>query len=282
MFCNKCGAEIPERTKFCTQCGAKAEISKPAPTRPALPSSKTLGYVILGIAALFVLLIIGVIFQSTIGASLAHRSKLIKARGLAARGQYYDALGILMTMDPNASQSAEDNLVMGECYLGLEQFDEANHAFAQVMFRDSEKYKKQIGKIYVDAIRKMLSGNSTSEAWSYEWSYNLEKCIGSALVYCPQHRSEIAGMLLSSVSNYAEAGGELSDVEDFIRKAVELDPQLKSRAASMCAETSQRWSKATNYRQAYEWLALASELDSSYEKWASSYYKWLHRSRRYY
>ena len=43
MFCNKCGKELPDGTKFCSGCGAQLKAPAAAPTAPAATSTPRVG-----------------------------------------------------------------------------------------------------------------------------------------------------------------------------------------------------------------------------------------------
>lgn len=43
MFCNKCGKELPDGTKFCSGCGAQLKVPATAPTVPAATSTPQVG-----------------------------------------------------------------------------------------------------------------------------------------------------------------------------------------------------------------------------------------------
>ena len=57
MFCQKCGCELPEDAKFCSNCGTSVYFSNNAEIKPGLPKKKLMHrgtYTIFAIAFIFV------------------------------------------------------------------------------------------------------------------------------------------------------------------------------------------------------------------------------------
>lgn len=61
MFCNNCGNQIPEGTKFCNNCGASQDMA-PAPTQPAAPKkNNTLLIAIVAAIAVVVIAVVAIL-----------------------------------------------------------------------------------------------------------------------------------------------------------------------------------------------------------------------------
>lgn len=112
-FCNKCGAELPENSKFCTSCGAKAEnnvaaeapvfetpveeapkatetYSMPTQTAPVQKEKKPVNkklFIIIGAAALALILMIVVI---VVISNIVKTNKEIKAKTITLNEEYFE------------------------------------------------------------------------------------------------------------------------------------------------------------------------------------------------
>ena len=183
------------------------------------------------------------------------------ARKLVDAGLYQQALSVLQQEKARRPDEPELDLLLGECYLGMGHDRSAEEAFGKAEFREPERYKAEVAKLYVAAVQRALDQNQEADFWDYRVSGYAD----AAVVRDPEVRVQIADMLLTSGGKRAQAGGQCGAVSNYFDKAVELHPESRTRAAEICAQVAQRWSQALKHDRAVEWARLAAKLDTKYE-----------------
>jgi type IV pilus assembly protein PilA len=106
MLCSKCGAQVTELTKFCSNCGAlttdaqgstlSAAAAPPPPyAGPEQTSGKAIASLVCGIINIFPLSVVAIILGHISVSEIAKSAGRLKGRGLAITGLVLGYLGVV-------------------------------------------------------------------------------------------------------------------------------------------------------------------------------------------
>ncbi len=275
MFCTKCGTQVAEGKKFYTKCGAELKSTSAPPTTPVVAPSvraakglnapKIIGYVVALVVLLLLVWIGKAIHDWRSPPELRLAKKAMAAKEWQVAVRYLQSLKIKRRFrkDPDL------DFMMGECYARDFEVEEAEKRFASAEFLRPGKYHRRAAGVYVDVIREGLATEPITQWSSDERMFGILglKIISEVAVrHDPPVAKEIGQLILGAATKPGNEAADYNTLEQCLRLACEVAPELKPTAADRSYEFYQKWhAVSTEEDRAMSFLSLAADLDARYK-----------------